>query len=143
MRGLFDFAGRASRLEYWRVYLASVIVGGAVMVATMLAIERVGPLGGAVLLALMPMLAISVATGVRRAHDRGRRAIWLWIFGLGPFALQVAANLMTERGGLLLLPAVLLILAAIGLALWGLVDLGFRGGTPGPNAYGDTPASRL
>jgi len=64
-----DFAGRASRSEYWWFVLAAFLA--SIVLAFILRI-----LGGLVYLALLlPMIAV----GVRRLHDIGKSGWWLLI----------------------------------------------------------------
>ncbi len=136
MRTLFDFAGRASRLTYWRVFLLSSVVGSVVFIMGCTAIIHFGPVGGVLFVGLVPPLVFSAAVGIRRAHDRGKAAVWFWIFTLGPFSLNVIAESLPARaagGGLVTLA---LMLGSIVIYIWGIVELGFLRGAPVPNVYG-------
>lgn len=134
---LFAFQGRLSRLGYWRMILLLQVLSAIVWCSAIFAILAVGPVGGA-LLALMAPLAIGlVASVVRRLHDRNRGGAWIIPFGLGPWATLGAADPLLRSGQADLgWIGVGLALLSLGLNIWGLIEIGFRKGSPGPNLYG-------
>ena len=142
---LFSFEGRIGRRTYWLATLALIV---AVLVLTfapfLLNSEAAAVLLLALtsqlvwLLSLWPMLAV----GAKRLHDRNRNGWWLLVFWLLPFALVVGGfsialfdDPRTGRSGDFS-TGVILVLASLPPALWGIVELGILPGTMGPNRYG-------
>jgi len=81
---------------------------------------------------------IGYAAVLRRLHDRGKSVLWWWLFCTGPLALYGLAHLVMEQETpVAALEALPLALGGFGIAIWSLVELGFRRGQPGPNAYGE------
>lgn len=134
---LFTFQGRLSPLGYWRMILLLQALLAAVWCAAIFAIMAVGPVGGALLVFLVPLAVSLVACVVRRLHDRNRGGAWFIPFVLGPWALLGAADPLLRSGepgpGWIGLGLVLL---GLGLNIWGLVEIGFRKGSPDANLYG-------
>ena len=130
----FSFKGRSTRLEYWRVQLLSVILGALVGVISLVTIQWTR---GFLFLGYLPVLALSLAVCVRRLHDRGRSGWWYLLFGGGPLLSAQLAD-ASERT---VDPLVFLVfgLATLALGVWGLIEIGFLRGRPGPNRYGDDP----
>lgn len=138
---LFSFFGRIGRGGFWLGVLAQMLIGilALVLIYMMVPFDQMlvkGADGQPVLDALgqpqidfnnpamMPAfiiygiagllsLWISLATAVKRMHDRGRT-------------------------GWLVLPMYLLMLVLVGV-IWWLVDLGILEGQEGPNKYGPDP----
>jgi uncharacterized membrane protein YhaH (DUF805 family) len=135
----FRFDGRAGRRAYWQVYLWSTVAGAVTMVVATTVTSAIGPWGAILYAGFLPPILASIAVGVRRAHDRGRGAWWFWLITLGPFLAEVAAENMPPRGALVFAQLALMLAGAV-LAIWGLVDLGFRRGPTSPNAFGPAPA---
>ena len=76
-----DFAGRASRSEYWWFFLFNMVVGyGLFFVAAAADVPALLILWGLVSLAL---LVPGIAVSVRRMHDTGRSG-WYLLIGLIP-----------------------------------------------------------
>ncbi|MEQ0564851.1 DUF805 domain-containing protein [Amycolatopsis sp. NEAU-NG30] len=87
LRWCVSFRGRATRKEFWLLFLAVAAV-------SVPAVETdFTPLMVLYLLMLVPMVAV----GVRRLHDLGRRGGWLWlaISALGLIALLI---MLSDRG---------------------------------------------
>ena len=137
----FSFSGRSDRLEFWRVQVLTLILGGAAALASLVAIQFIGGMGGLLFLAFVPLFALTVAVCVRRLHDRGKRGWWYLIFVVVPIACSSAAS---ELGGYSApmnpLLSLLVSLPGAALSLWGLVEIGFLRGERGSNSYGDEPA---
>jgi uncharacterized membrane protein YhaH (DUF805 family) len=142
LKRLFSMTGRASRLEFWRLLLKQQLALVAVWCLTILATMAGGWLGLAPFLLLAPVLAFGVCIYARRLHDRGRSAWWLVLFALGPYLLMMAAGLVIDLlgGPLSAVISLPMALGAVVLAIWGWIELGFRRGTRGPNAFGADPA---
>jgi uncharacterized membrane protein YhaH (DUF805 family) len=148
---LFSFEGRIGRRTYWLATLALIV---AVQVLTfapfLLDSEAAAVLLLALtsqlvwLLSLWPMLAV----GAKRLHDRNKNGWWLLVFWLLPFALVVGGfsialfdDPRTGRSGDFS-TGVILVLASLPPALWGIVELGILPGTMGPNRYGADAAQQ-
>ena len=149
---LFSFEGRIGRGTFWLAMLGLIVAGQVLTIAPFL----IGSEQAAVLmlvlasqfiwlLSLWPLLAV----GAKRLHDRNRNGWWLLVFWLLPFALLCVGFTVvlfddprTGRSGDIS-TGVILVLASLPPALWGIVELGILPGTEGPNLYGDIPAQRL
>lgn len=80
-----DFAGRATRSEYWYFVLFQFLIGIAVSIVVSILGSIIGEVAG--LLSLVYSLALLIpglAVGIRRLHDTGKSGWWLLI-GLVPF----------------------------------------------------------
>ncbi len=73
-----NFSGRASRSEYWWIFLFNMIT----FIPLSLISSAVPPLGGLCSIALM---IPGIALAVRRLHDVGKSGAW-WFMGLIPIA---------------------------------------------------------
>jgi len=148
---LFSFEGRIGRGTYWLAILALIV---AVLVLTvapfLLDSEAAAVLMLALtsqfiwLLSLWPMLAV----GAKRLHDRNKNGWWLLVFWLLPFALFCGGfsivffdDPRTGRSGDFS-TGLIVVLASLPPALWGIVELGILPGTKGPNLYGADPAQQ-
>ncbi|MCL5777639.1 DUF805 domain-containing protein [Limibaculum sp. FT325] len=124
VRNYANFAGRATRPEYWWWALFQVV--SSVVLGQ---IPVLGQLWSLVI--LLPSLAV----GVRRLHDVGRSG-WLILLpwaGL-PFVLLGGAI----QGGILEpVGYVVIFCGALAVLVWACMD-----GTPGPNGYGPDPKGR-
>ena len=121
---LFSLSGRLNRLPFW---LAGISVA---VIFTMLVFLSLG-LGGltpgtfnVIFVLYVPVVWIAIALGVKRLHDRDKQGWWLLLFYVAPSILHTIA----ERSG----PAglILLVIALI-LNVWALIELGFLRGTRG------------
>jgi uncharacterized membrane protein YhaH (DUF805 family) len=145
---LFSFEGRIGRGTYWLAFLAVIV---AVQVLTfapfLLDSETAAVLMLALtsqviwLLSLWPILAV----GAKRLHDRDKSGWWLLVFWLLPFALFVGGfsiflfdDPRTGRSGDFS-TGLMVVLASLPPALWGIVELGILPGTKGQNLYGADP----
>ena len=71
----FDFEGRTSRIDYWKIILVNLIIGGVLAKVTPSAVYFVFAVAS-----ICPGLAMNI----RRIRDTGRS--WQWIFiSLIPF----------------------------------------------------------
>ena len=149
---LFSFEGRIGRGTYWLAILAVIVAVLVVTVAPfLLDSEAAAVLMLALtsqviwLLSLWPMLAV----GAKRLHDRNKNGWWLLAFWLLPFTLFVGGfsivffdDPRTGRSGDFS-TGLIVVLASLPPALWGIVELGILPGTKGPNLYGADPAQQL
>ena len=140
---LFSFRGRASRLTYWRVGLATAAVGAVLWIAVIFVAMGAGDAAIIPLLLVLPVLVVNLAVCVRRLHDRDRSAWWLLVFWLAPLVLLGVTQALTDQTGEGSPAAMVTVLAALALSLWSLVEIGFRRGTPGDNRFGPPPPSGL
>ena len=129
----FSFRGRLSRLAYWRIQLMAVC-----SVAAILLIAAGVPLAGLLFVAILPAALASTAASARRLHDRGKGTNWLVLFMVGPSVVTRFSGSLFAVPGLAWL-GVIGSLAALGLWAWAFVEIGLRGGEPGPNRFGDNP----
>ena len=149
---LFSFEGRIGRGTYWLAILALVVALLVLTVAPfLLDSEAAAVLMLALtsqfiwLLSLWPMLAV----GAKLLHDRNKNGWWLLVFWLLPFALFCGGfsivffdDPRTGRSGDFS-TGLIVVLASLPPALWGIVELCILPGTKGPNLYGPDPAQQL
>ena len=149
---LFSFEGRIGRGTYWLAILGLMVAVLVVTVAPfLLDSEAAAVLMLALtsqfiwLLSLWPILAV----GAKRLHDRDKNGWWLLVFWLLPFALFCGGfsivffdDPRTGRSGDFS-TGLIVVLASLPPALWGIVELGILPGTKGPNLYGPDPAQQL
>lgn len=144
-----SFDGRIGRKHFWLsfvlIFLAAIIV---LTVLGFLAQSQPGVVSVLGLLINLILLYPMAALGVKRLHDRGRSGRLMWVILVPGMLSQLAQTLglsVTEQeigGQFIQVPNVLgmvLALVAFIVALWALVELGFRKGTAGDNAYGPDP----
>ncbi|MDO9223649.1 MAG: DUF805 domain-containing protein [Caulobacter sp.] len=142
-KALFSFRGRASRLTFWRVGLATTVVLAVLWLVTIFVAMGAGDIAVIPLLMVLPVLAVNLAVYVRRLHDRGKSAWWLLVFWIAPLVLLGLTQWLTDQTGAGGSAAMATVLAALALDLWGLVETGFRRGVPGENRFGQPPPSGL
>jgi uncharacterized membrane protein YhaH (DUF805 family) len=107
MRQLFSFDGRAARAEWWGTQLV-LVIPLALLAETLMGDSHFATLTLVLQLAvLIPAGWISIATAVRRFHDRNKDGIWYLI------------NFVPVVG-----------------PIWFLIECGFLRGTVGENRYG-------
>jgi uncharacterized membrane protein YhaH (DUF805 family) len=101
---LVSFDGRIGRGAFWGLLLVNAVIG----VIIELIAFKAGGIGAAIgILLLLALFVVSLATQIKRWHDRGKSGWWILI------------SLVPVIGG-----------------LWALIETGFLAGTEGPNAYG-------
>lgn len=147
---LFSFEGRIGRGTYWLATLALIVAVGVLTFAPFLLSNEAAAV---LLLALSQFIWLSslwpiLAVGAKRLHDRNKSGWWLLVFWLLPFALVVVGSGIvlyddprTGRSGDFS-TGLILVLASLPPALWGIVELGVLPGTRGPNPYGADPAQQ-
>jgi uncharacterized membrane protein YhaH (DUF805 family) len=133
LRALLSFQGRLDRLGFWRAYLLILAVASINLIVAYAAMIHVHPAFGVLLAPIVPLLVANLAITVRRLHDRGKSGWWLVIFFIAP---GVAGGVLGEVP---LNPLVTLVIAlvALGLEIWGFVEIGFLRGRAAPNAFGE------
>lgn len=141
---LFAVSGRTTRARWWLTTLLVLVLYVVFWVVLVLSLGLSGG-GDAVLsvLLLFPAfgslilaVVLSILAGVRRLHDRGRSGQWLWLFYLVPGVLGVAGRNLQHSMPLL---AGIILVAVVGISVWGLIELGGLRGTTGPNRFGPDP----
>lgn len=140
-RLFFSFRGRAGRAAFWLVSLTWGVLGlafDAIWSATGAAEVQVGRNHFVDIAFALPMLAMlisCVAIGIKRLHDRNKRAWWMLLFYLAPPLLQSIAPLNELEAALM----VSLMVLSGALSVWALIELGCLRGTRGPNRFGPDP----
>lgn len=137
---LFSFRGRINRGKYWLVVLINLIVGmgGSVLSAVFdgTPIDGAGGPGlvSSVILVAMSIFSLwtSLAAAVKRLHDREKSGWWMLLFGALPLILSAIAVAVLGV-------ALVLLLVAFAIYIWGFVEIGCLKGTTGPNKYGPDP----
>lgn len=145
-----SFDGRISRKPLWLGMIGLVVVGIAISLLIVAPVTLFSPTVGS-LLGLLISLALlypACALGVKRLHDRGKSGHLMAVF-IAPGLIYQIADLLglvsrevTVNGQILPVPTALgsaLGLVTLVVAIWALVALGLRKGTPGTNAYGPSP----
>lgn len=143
LTGLFSFRGRASRLTYWRIGLATAAISAVLWVTTIFVTMGAGDIALIPILLVLPVLAVNLAVCVRRLHDRGKSAWWLLVFWAAPLVFLGLTQWLTDQTGEGGPAALATILTALALELWALVEIGFLRGSPGDNRFGPPPPSGL
>ena len=144
---LFGFQGRVGRARFWLAALlwvlavpASFLFAGGVIETLKLRVTY-ELFGGLMAGVLIPALVSFVAVGSKRLHDRDKSGWWLLLFFFAPYfagPLLVPLLPIPEDPSNLELFGWLSV-TVFPFFVWGLVELGFLPGTPGPNRFGDAP----
>lgn len=136
---LFSLKGRIGRSRFW---IGTLVLASVSFAATYLILAAVGISDRAVLLSMLVAFALaypSYAVMAKRFQDRGKPG-WTALVAIVPvYAINL---LQTFRVIDPYAPTPLyhvLNLAAIGIGVWILLELGFLKGTSGPNRYGADP----
>ena len=130
-----NFEGRIGRKTFWiAVAVLSVVEVAAHFIAEQIQGDRLSAIVDVAF--VYPEFALAV----KRAHDRNMPVVFLIVF----FAASAFLDLLTvlEMTGTDDEPSSISVLIAVPftiLALFLLVELGFRRGIPGPNQYGPDP----
>jgi uncharacterized membrane protein YhaH (DUF805 family) len=129
---LLSFHGRINRARYWLGVLAmSVLVA---LVIGLVVVTRIP----AVFLGMIPIFYMSLALAAKRLHDRNKSGWWVVVFIVLPGILDRLSNRVVEESVVWWV----LVLPALALSIWGLVEIGFRRGTAGSNDHGPDPLAR-
>jgi uncharacterized membrane protein YhaH (DUF805 family) len=138
-RQYFSFRGRTGRTMFWATFVvASVALFIAASVSVLIATVST-PLAWAFDVAMTPILVIWVAVMVRRLHDRNRTGWWAPVLIVLPSFLSNFAMGAWTTHALKDQAAMFLVIVALLIWGWGLVDLGILRGTVGSNRYGEDP----
>jgi uncharacterized membrane protein YhaH (DUF805 family) len=128
--------GRASRRTLF-TSIGLFYAGGILASPLALAGEIADPIMAA---AGIVLIAFLLGATVRRLHDRNRRSWWLIVF-FGPHgALGAVLSLIPESEQRAILITLISGMAVVApFLVWGMVELFFLRGTPGPNRFGPDP----
>ena len=108
---LFSFKGRIPRRAYWGATIGATVVFFVALVGLATIVGEDSPVALAVLVVLyIPAMWISLATQIKRWHDRDKSGWWFLI------------NFIPYIGG-----------------LWVFIECGCLRGTKGPNSFGPDP----
>ncbi|WP_170772549.1 DUF805 domain-containing protein [Ruegeria lacuscaerulensis] len=164
-RKVFDFSGRASRSEFWWMFLASLVVtlifqifsaslivaslGSSALASGPITAENL-PLGLMVSASVFLFCFLMLPTVSRRFKDHGWRGGWFyiaaWINGVSGAALTICAMLFlagrAETAVQILVPAMLLGFIPYGSVLW-CFWIGFVKPENSSNRYGLNPVGAI
>lgn len=132
----YSFEGRINRAGYWLLTALALI---AVLPAAYFYFSPPATeLHTAVAVAsLVAALYLQLVSAVKRLHDRNRSGFLVLVFGLGATMLERIGDRMPHD-----VAAIIFYLASLAVSVWFIVEVGFRRGTSGPNAYGPDPLER-
>jgi uncharacterized membrane protein YhaH (DUF805 family) len=136
---LFSFSGRINRAKYWLALLVSIIAVIVAMIVAHIFSALLGKDAGWLVMLAAFIAAggvsiwITVATGVKRLHDREKSGWWLLLFYVVPGTLDGIGRVTPDT------VSFILSLVAFAVSIWGFVELGCLKGTTGSNAYGPAP----
>jgi uncharacterized membrane protein YhaH (DUF805 family) len=136
----FGFNGRINRAKFWLAMLAYSVVA-IVLLVIALAVGSTAFTVGVGVIGLVIITVSSVATTLKRLHDRNKSALWLLIFYLLPNVLTgIGAAIDSGASGSLPTGVGMVFsLIGTGLSIWALVEFGCLRGTVGTNQYGPDP----
>lgn len=143
---MLDFSGRTGVVDYWRLQrpLLLVMVAGIVIAMGVLLSPAPHLLALLGLPVIVFALIATLALVVRRLDDRGRSGWWILIFQGAPILAGAVTDAagpdvdLTSPGAAWAILA--LLLAGLGVAIWGFVEIGLRRGQPLDNRFGRPPA---
>ncbi len=148
---LLSSQGRSTRADYWKVVLGSwaalflvgaLAAGIAILIGHIAAglgteLQRFYWILGALFVVVIPCVVwISVATTIRRLHDRDKSGWWAIPLVLIPSVLRIIVDLEIRADVAMGLPPAILDWVGIALGLWAFVELGLLAGTYGDNRFG-------
>ena len=160
---LFGFHGRINRAKIWlfvlivigveivAMILFSLLFGASMMgiltagshPASLLAGGAMAILGTILLLVICVVLIVAgFAVAVKRLHDRDKSAIWLLVFYVLPFVLNIigfSIALSAREADTSNPLGTVFSLAAFGISVWAFVELYCLRGTVGNNRFGPDP----
>ena len=151
MNLLFSFSGRINRAKYWLavvIWLAILVVSVVISLiavgtsgidwsdpssVTLTELLRVG-IGPVVFLTVVGIVSLvsTLAFCIKRLHDRDKSGWWVLLFLFVPGILDGIGSTMGTM-------SFVFSIAAVVVAIWGLIEFGFLRGTKGPNDYGPDP----
>lgn len=142
---LFSFQGRINRAKYWSailIYLAILVVCSVFAVIGFGISSAIPSTGAPVSYLLMAIFAIaclltmwsSIATGIKRLHDRDQSGWWMLVFS----GVSTIVSLLQETAAT---PSNKFVLGvgSFAVTIWIIIELGCLRGTQGPNRFGTDP----
>lgn len=149
-----SFNGRLNRQPFWLASIGLFLLALVLSVVVILPLASISAqLGKAVNFVLSVAILYPVcALGVKRLKDRNK-PLWLMAVFIAPSLLfqvldllGLATQSVSIQGQAIAAPT--LLGSAIGLiglivGIWGLITLGFKKGTTGPNPYGPDPLATI
>jgi uncharacterized membrane protein YhaH (DUF805 family) len=140
---LLDVRGRLSRGGFWLAYAAAFGLGLVTLpfLIPFLSLKRPELTMLITMLVWSPVMLMLVFGMIRRLHDRGKSG-WSLLAVYGPMLLVMlltAVFRIFPGDGPLGYAVVLLMLAAMAVTLWLLVQMFVLAGTQGPNRFGPDP----
>jgi uncharacterized membrane protein YhaH (DUF805 family) len=141
LKRLMSLQSRANRKTYWLIMLTQILsIFGIVAAVAICTGFLVSASNGVWFVILFPvtlfLIWIGFAAVIRRLHDRDMSGWWILFFYVVPNILSSAVDKNSNLNG----AQVLVMVAAFVISVWGLVEIGFRRGTPGPNRFGPMPS---
>lgn len=145
----FGFRGRINRAKFWLAMLIFFAVDLALMLLG-LALGKGATFHFFSYPVNLAIFVSSLATGIKRLHDRDRSAWWLVVFYFAPglfalpafFFMWAATGSFGDARDLSLFLLRLCLMGAFALAIWGVAELGFLRGTTGYNRFGPDPLGK-
>jgi len=143
LQDFLTFRGRMNRARYWGAGLILMIVAivmGLIAGATLTMIQNGVAAVALVIITSVAMLALAVPgyfIAIKRLHDRNKSGHWLWLFCLAPAVLNLLGKLAVAQGAAPV--GMVIMLASIGISIWGFVEIACLRGTSGPNRFGPDP----
>lgn len=131
-----SISGRLRRRDYWRRTLAvlGILLAGSLLAylfrdGNEIAVLMLAAVGA---ISMVVGIVVTIASAVRRLHDRNKSGWWLLLFLFLPTLLNTLAGAGGDEGAAF---------ALIGLpfSIWGLIEIGILRGTIGPNRFGEDP----
>jgi uncharacterized membrane protein YhaH (DUF805 family) len=126
----FSAKGRISRSQYWLG-----MAGVAAVFGIAIGIALWTPFAYAAAPFILVAIFSTYILAIKRLHDRNKSGWWTLVFLWGSGTLDRISNKFPEDSAMWWA----LSLAALGLGLWGLIEMGFLRGTDGDNDYGADP----
>ena len=144
-------SGRASRMEWWVVFLVAAVVGskafGFANSALLAPNQRLADAALMNIIALAIIHAVIVAgilwvqvrVSVRRAHDRDKEAKWIWLYAAAYAVLTAVDFVLAAFAVPLLLDPAWIWAPTATLFGWMVIQFGIQTGSRGENRWGPVP----
>ena len=149
-----SFNGRLNRQPFWLASIGLLLVALVLSVVVILPLSSISTLLGK---AVSFILSIAIlypvcALGVKRLKDRNK-PLWLMAVFIAPNllfqvldVLGLATQNVSIQGQTIAAPTILgsaIGLVGLVIGIWGLITLGFKKGTTGPNPHGPDPLATI
>lgn len=140
LASLLDARGRASRLEFYIIYLGWGVYSGVIAAVVGQAWLRAEASGLFMVLLLVPGLIIAVLAMIRRLHDRGHSGwVLLLTYALPGVAFGLTMVAASIDNGAFAVIGFCLFYASMPVVFWLLVELFVLRGVSGSNRFGPDP----